>query len=289
MESKELVLIYGRFLCILGNQISSKLIIKYLKSKPPLFQTLKDLLFMDLIQFVSNFCFVLMTSMICSRLFFAGVVPPWLGMTVAFVLDILQLLAAIKLFIFLAAKYLSIYHSPLLSDLDETEVSTQIYWSAWAAALTSNVMEYLTKAGDGNFENLMAYQMVTKGDVQGGKPPLMPAPFMVLSFILAIYLQFRLERDNLRYQDGHGSILAKFQHICHKNSCTYGPISLIIATMMVLSAILGFYFIFPLIETPIFRATFVSGLFLAIFVAPNTLYIVSNKKIKSYVKKLIMK
>ena len=244
---------------------------------------------MDLIQYVSNFCFVLMSSVTCSRLFFAGVIPPWLGLTLAFIMDILQLLAAMKLFIFLAAKYLSIYHSPLLSDLDETEVAKQIYWSTWAAALTSNVMEYLTKAGDGNFENIMAYNVVVKGDPQGGKPPMMPAPFMVLSFILAIYLQFRLERDNLHYQDGHGSILAKFQNSCQGNFCTHGPISLIIATIVVLSAILGFYFIFPLIETPIARAIFVSGLFNTIFVAPNSLYIMSNKKIKSFVKKLIMK
>ena len=140
MERKEVILIYGRFICILGNQISSRLIIKYLKAKPILFQTLQDLLFMDLIQFVSNFCFVLMSSVICSRLFFVGDIPPWLGLTLAFTLDILQLSAAIKLFLFLASRYLSIYHSPLISELDEKVVSTQIYWSTWAAALTRPVV-----------------------------------------------------------------------------------------------------------------------------------------------------
>ena len=113
MESKELVLLFGRLICLLGNQVSSKLIIKYYKEKPPLFQTLKDLLFIDLIKYVSNFCLIVMSTMIVNRLFLADQIPVPLALIIAYIMDVLKLLAAIKLLVFLVAKYLSIYHNPI--------------------------------------------------------------------------------------------------------------------------------------------------------------------------------
>ena len=167
--------------------------------------------------------------------------------------------------------------------MDENLACKQSYWISLVLALTSTLVEYLIKIGmDGDLENVMAYNVVTKGDPEGWAP-FMPVPFMLMSLILAIILQYRLEKDNLKFGDEQGLVF-KLKKILSQTTF----LSLLIVIFVIFVAFLTAYFLYPLVEN-VARAIVISLVFNAVFVSPYVLYIFSHQKLLDFIKKLFKK
>ena len=195
-------------------------------------------------------------------------------------IEVLNLLTLLKLLTFLVVKYLSIYHSSSLVELEEKHLSK--IQSTISMSLV--MIEYFTNTQNKN--RFMIFNLLTTGNGGVGKPALVNVPIVVFCVLTAIVLQIRIEIDNYHYGDNAGfflKMLQTFQNRTNqgKNMQKYAYLGISIFALL-FTIFFGFL---PLLQMSIFRIILAVITVTSLFIGPPILFILTHPKIKKFAYK----
>jgi hypothetical protein len=270
--------------------ISCRLIISYLKEKPPGMQTFNDRVMIDYIHTHILFCVISVSTYT-----YGCVLAPVghdLALTLSFLTCTSILLSSLYLIMVLVLRYVSIYHSTLLSEqFDEGNVINYLRISLLSLAIFLETFEVLLSS---NPDNFIFVQVLLLGDTTVHYEIGTVMGFICLTcLVIMIGLQARIEHDNIDIQDNNMGFLGSLTNLCQVNRINPNPSQprpYIMSASRIGVVISGLFvsvlFIFMPLATSKIKMVVLIGMAYFPLVIP-VLFICSSANIKAHVVKKI--
>jgi hypothetical protein len=271
--------------------ISCRLIVSYLKEKPPGMQTFNDLIMIDYIHTFILFCVISVSTYA-----YGSVLAPVeyeLAQTVSFTAHTAILLTCLYLLTVLVLRYVSIYHSTLLSEhFDEGNVINYLRISLLSLSIFLETSEVMLSS---NMENSIFVQVLMYGDTTAHyKIGKVTGFIMIVSLVSMIGLQARIEYDNIAIGTNRPGFFVSIKNMFHVNQVNPNPeqpvpykLSALRIGVLISALFVIFLFILMPLSTSIIKMVVLIGMAYFALVGLPVLFIWSNANIKVHAVKKI--